>query len=785
MYISVEQAHQLDKIVKSNEVALRSFISEVLANQYINHSSFDSSLRAISLSNELIYSQRFTAKLRCFVAKSRTLYSLIQTSKQSLDNKSFDNDVTYVSDLIDFLLIYFNAHFSATDIARDFSSIEEFHYCCTLYHKIRNNLSHPASRPISIQDSNKTLYFVENLSGVLNDKYYWFYSKEKIKTDIQKYNNIKIDNEPKFHNLNYASSTHKNLLCREDVIKKLYDSLLGSGLRQRLAGSVVLYGYGGVGKTAITTEFLYRLMRDKKDNKYPDLEYLLFFSSKNEYLRDNKTTGELYIDSAKPEFSTLEELKSLVCESLCISSTSSISSIDGKGIIVIDNIENIEPEEKIKILDFIKSLPRSVQFIVTSRNEELCEEKIHIEEFQNDEIGQQFVSEIIESEDLNIVLSSEQVKSILNSSKGNALIIVQILNILTQGTSTFDELVSSLQSMKSKNTEMIANFMYKNTFDNALSYLKDTGLPSVKVMQIISLYNEKIELYSISKLSNIDIIDAEKICNYLAQRLVLKKLGEYYELNEFANRFVFIKLLPDRFELTNLKDKIKTHKERMKKKLSELDGTLKENKILHQIVTEWQPRNYIDKIVIAELFSLYGEAIKSIHNKDKITYEKYLKEFDVHSFITNHPYVPLQKARLLKEAISKFKSSDEQDLIQVEHSYEEAIESIECDYRYLMGSNAHASLLMYFGIFLCRQRYQYSRAIRFLEEAKSYFNHDPQSKAWFITCNNLSIAYGRKYKESNDTAYESQLRKLVNEVCIKVKNVNITRYKSTYSSWIK
>ncbi|WP_413692960.1 hypothetical protein [Psychromonas sp. KJ10-2] len=74
--------------------------------------------------------------------------------------------------------------------------------------------------------------------------------------------------------------------------------MLGNNIRQRLAGSIVLYGYGGVGKTAITTEFLYRVLRDKKDGKYTDVSYLLFYSSKDEYLRDNKSTGELYLDSA-------------------------------------------------------------------------------------------------------------------------------------------------------------------------------------------------------------------------------------------------------------------------------------------------------------------------------------------------------------------------------------------------------------------------------------------------------------------------------------------------------
>lgn len=788
MYISVEQSLELDKVVKSNEVALRSFVADVLFEEYGTNSKFKSALESISISDELIYSNRFTSKLKGFIKRSDSIFDQIRMCKSSLDHANYDHNVPYVSDLIELMLIFFNAHFEDKDIARDFSSLEEFHYCCALYHRTRNNLAHPASKPVSIADANKVSYFIENVMSALPNKYFWYRSKEEVRGDLGDYRSMELGNEPKFHNLNYIASTHKNLLCRENVIKHLYDSLMGNDLRQRLAGSVVLYGYGGVGKTAITAEFLYRVIRDKKDGKYPDIEYLLFFSSKDEYLRENTTTGELYIDSARPEFSTLEDLKRLICSALKLNDISVLSGLSGRGIIAIDNIENIFEEEKLKIIDFIKSLPRSIQFIVTSRNEEACEEKIHVEEFKDDALGLKFIYELIESEGFDVDINDAKGKTILQVSKGNSLIIVQTLNIIDRGVSSFAEITGSLGSMRSKNSEIVANFMYKNTFDSALKHLESNGYPVRNVMQFISLYDEKIELYSISKLAKIDISDSERICNYLLERLILKKTGEYYELNEFAKRFVFIKLLPDRFDLSRIKEKIKQHKERMRQKISELDGTLKKNSVLHQNVLEWQPRNYIDKIVIAELFSLYGDAIKCVGRKDKREFERYLKEFEDHSFITNHPYIPLQRARLLKEGIMKFYKGDDAILVQVEHSYEEAIESIEYDYRYLIGSKAHASLLMLFGVFLCEQLKQEGRAIRFLEDAKSYHGQN-RNKGWFITCNYLTKAYKNKYIETNDNAYKDQLIKVVREVIandkkLKKSQFNIDRYREQYTKWI-
>ncbi|HGO4996178.1 TPA: ATP-binding protein, partial [Klebsiella pneumoniae] len=631
--------------------------------------------------------------------------------------------------------------------------------------------------------------FIENVLSELPEKYFWYRKKINIKNDIIKYRNMVLSDEPRFHNLNYASSTHKDLLCREEIITRLYDSLMGNDIRHRLAGSVVLYGYGGVGKTAITAEFLYRVIRDKRDGKYPDIEYLLFFSSKDEYLRENVTTGELYIDTYKPEFMTLNDLQQLICSALGITDINELYKKESRGIIAIDNLENIIDAEKIKIIDFIKSLPRTVQFIVTSRNEEACEEKIHVEEFKEDELGLNFVSELIESENLDVDIENNKVNQILKVSKGNALIIVQVLNIIDRKLSSYDEVIGSLESMRSKNSEMIASFMYKNTFDNALKYLEGNGHPVRLAMQIISLYDEKIELYSISKLARIDVSDSERMCNYLLERLILKKIGEYYELNEFAKRFVFIKLLPDRVELGKLKNEINVHKARMKKKLLELDNTLNKNSILHQNVIEWQPRNYIDKIVIAELFSLYGEAIKFVSKKDKKGYEKYLKDFDDHMFVTNHPYVPLQKARLLKEGIGKFYVGDANVLDQVEHLYEEAIESIEYDYRYLIGTKAHASLLMLFGVFLSEVLHQEGRAIRFLEDAKAYHG-DMRNKSWFITCNYLTKALKTKYRQTGEVEYKEQLIKVIREVVSNGDDsldfeFNTERYHRTYSRWLK
>lgn len=181
MYISVDKSHELDKIIKTNEVALRSFVADVLIQEYDNHSKFQLALKSISISDQVIYSKRFQSKLKQFISKSNNLFEQVVKCKSSLDSSDFNNDVPYVSELIELLLIFFNSNFSDKEITRDFSSLEEFHYCCSLYHRARNNLSHPASRPVSITDANKVIYFIENVISSIPDKYFWYHQKSKIK----------------------------------------------------------------------------------------------------------------------------------------------------------------------------------------------------------------------------------------------------------------------------------------------------------------------------------------------------------------------------------------------------------------------------------------------------------------------------------------------------------------------------------------------------------------------------------------------------------------------------
>ncbi|HEY9128485.1 MAG TPA: hypothetical protein VIN02_01485 [Sulfurovum sp.] len=435
--------------------------------------------------------------------------------------------------------------------------------------------------------------------------------------------------------------------------------------------------------------------------------------------------------------------------------------------------------KKTKFLLLLNLFPPEVQFIITSRNEEEGDERIHLEEFRDKDVGIKFIKEYLHQENLFLDLNNHDYEKLISASRGNALILIQLLNILANKTHAIDSLVNSVNSIKAKNAETIADFMYKNTFNESIQVISNKGYSPEKIIQIISLYDERIELYSISRLAKIDLSLAEEIIDYLTQQLILVKQGEYYTLNEFAARFVFIKMMPERIELSKLQDTIKQHKIRIKKTLDELNERTKTNEKTQLIMDDWQPQNYIDKITIAEVFTLFGKAKKCIDSSNKEEYDNVVSEVEEQVLISDHPYIPFQQARILRLGLKKFYKKDTELLQKIEHLYESAIEAIEYNHRYLMDNNSYPSVLMLFGIFLNEEKKAFSRSIRFLEKATEIFRQNKNNGNFFMSANYLLKAYENMYNDTNDRAYKHSFNKLLKEskvLRVKYPKLRINRY---------
>lgn len=774
MYLATKSTFQLDKVIKSFEVGFRSYIANEFLQTITSEAEFILSINELKndiAKSSFLLSKQYKQKIRNIEENYKQIFQLLKQAKDSCDKKCCAGEVPYVSTVIDLFVLYYQRCFSKSIIVRNFSSADEILYSINNYHRIRNTLSHPGSKQISIVDGLQLVRFISKLTISLNDRYFWFSTKKEILSYIDLFASDISERIISKDNLKSLPTQHKALLCRDEELNRIHDCIIGRDSYQRIAGSLVIYGYGGVGKTALVIEFILRLVKELIDTKNSmGMDFILFFSSKEEYLKRMETTGEIYIEKADKQIDSFQSLEKSMFDYLGIQNIEAVSKSYRRGIVVIDNIENLSEDDRSNIFQLIRRTPRNVQYIITSRNEEQCEEKLHIEEYRDEIKGINFINEFIKENDDLLQIDDLEKKELISVSKGNTLILVQALNSISNGVNTAPEIIASLETVKTKQTEIIADFMYKNTFDNALRDLEKRKYNPRDVIIHISLYKEPIDLYSISKLCKIDIGTSNEICNHLSKCLILIKNGEYYSLNEFASNFIFIKMMPDRFQMSNLQSKVANHKAAIKQKLESLQNQISGNSQISEIMNDWKPRNYIDKIIIADCFSYYHVINDAIRKRDHGKISLLLAEYRNNELITTHPYVQFQKARLLKKIVlSRLEVNKKDYFNEIERAYEDVIESIEYSYPFIKGTTSHGAALMLFGISLLLDQNDASRSIRYLENAREIFEA-PSSKVFFDCRYYLISAYTKMHNKTNDRAYSSQRKKVVDEICAQKEN---------------
>ena len=791
MYIDTKSSFALDGIVKRFEVALRSFVADKFLAAIPSASEFCNVLTDTATNFEgsnFLSAARYKSKVGNLKSKHTDVYNQMASSRLAYTTRTYPGDSPYVSTVVDIFVLLFDKCFNSKNILSNFASTEELLFGVNSYHRLRNSLSHPGSDEILIEDAVLVLKFVKKLSESIDDSYFWYATKNEVLQLIVDFPTISTISDIRVQNLDRIPLQHKKLFCREDELVHLKDLIFGRQDYQRVSGSVIVYGYGGVGKTALVIEFLYRSIASIKDcNNLQEIDFILFYSSKEEYLRKMDTTGEVYIESVERQISSFADLYNFFCRDLSISNPSDVVKEYRRGIVVIDNVENLLAEDRRLLFAFIKSVPRTVQFILTSRSEEQCEDKIHIEEYRDLSKGRRFINEYLDFEDYPLKLSSNEADSLLAASKGNTLILVQALNTVMNGINTVAQIVDSLGPVRTKDSRIVADFMYKNTFDSAIFEMEKKGYAIRDVIIVISLFKEAIDLYSIGKLCALDIGSATEICQYLCRWLILVKIGETYTLNEFANNFIFIKMLPDRVQLQKKLDEISDYKKRTAAHLNSLDEKTQAKTAIREVMEDWKPKNYVERVVIAECFTSFKEVRPAIQRGDKGRCERLVREFDDHALITDHPYVQYQRAQVLSRLAKSglFRQRRDEFARSITRAYEDCLESIEFAYPHVRGTRSHGAVLIFFGAHLLGLSI-IERAIRNLEEAERII-HQPTTKLFFDVRYYLAKCYQQMLKDGSNLEYKSALQRTIaavleQEGVANQMNFDIHKFKSNFSN---
>lgn len=779
MYLSAKHLDKVRNIIANFEVAYRSYISSEFITVINTTTDFEQSLNNVIInlsSSGVILAGYLKAKASNIKGKHIEVYDELNFANSCFVAKRITekHDVPDVSEIVAITYLYTSIY---RNLISCFKTSTEFIQLSDLFHDKRNKLSHPGSDFLDEDDALNVICYISTIVDFLDDSYFWYKPKNEILKDIDEYLNIEEKNIIMANIRDMPFSNHK-IICRDEQLKAIDEFIVGKPGYYKKSTTMCIYGYGGIGKTAIVLEYVRTLMKKVNDNNFPaPVEFVLFFSAKDVTLETNDVTGRIEKSEIKQGFKTFLELRNSIFEYLNITS---FENFDKQGLVVIDNFESIEKSEKVKIREFIRrKAPDTIRFIVTSRNPEKLEENISIQEFDNKE-GVNFIEEYTKEVNITIDMTAQDAKSLVDLSRGNTLVIVLSLHRLDSRNSTmlsiqqeFTQLVNinkikkELSDIPPNAYEVISEFMYRNTFNEIVELFEDKSDLLIFILKIFAVIDKDIEVYTLSRLTNKDFREIENVLEVLCNYLIIQKVGEYYSINQFANKYIVDRFISNSIELERLSNEITSITRTIKTELDYFNAQINAIPELNGIISDWHIELFGDRISASKAFSIYS-IIK--HELDCGRNTKYylvinsLQELDNLLKITVHPYISFQKARILG-LFRNYNVSTQKHIEDENAAFLDTIQIIKWNYPQIKATKSYAATLWLYGIYLYDQGKH--DAIRYLEDSKKAFEEmDNSSEEYYQCLSYLGNAYLYEYAKNKEVAYLQRAR----QISIKLKN---------------
>ena len=669
MFLSNKQHTQLRTLVMDFEVPYRTYVANEIIGKYRTPESF-----AIELTNREVQTSQYNAfsKFSSIYGKIKSnpnkIYEILKDSKQAGEKKVVEDDidVPFVSQL-NILVLVFSDLFQS--YLKQFYDFNDFWNQASEYHYVRNKLSHPACKTLDTRNLEKTVNFVETSNAFLRlygDDCYWLESADNIEKMTKAIATSTEINPVKINNFPDMPFPEMSLVCRDVEIEEIKSFVYGKPGALRKKSSYCIFGYGGVGKTALALEAVKHIVRDIIDgttiNAY-SADFVLFFSAKREELRVSATSGSIERNKLAASFSSVEELKQSIFAYLGIDD---YSKLNKKGLIIIDNLESLSGEERQLLAEFVEEeSPQEVQYILTSRNEEGYQVRKSLGGFSDFVAGKKFICDYIEENDFDLDFNDEEIKLLLDITKGNTLVLVLCLKRLEQRfdtlnslradltkTATITKLNRELTSLPANGYEIISEYMFKNTFEEVEAIFATDSQRIYSVLRVLAVYPSKsVDIYTLSLLTKQSYNELDELMVLLCKYLIVNKYNNEYSLNEFAEKYIILRFLPDQETYLTLSNEIEASTRKIRQELKELEEQIAYNRDFGKIMSDWHIISEGDKIAAAKAFKLYGE-VKNDCRKGKFFVDSALEDaksvFNELEKTTMHPYVKYQKARIFQ-----------------------------------------------------------------------------------------------------------------------------------------
>ncbi len=755
MYLTIKQHDDFRTLLMGFEIPFRKYIADVVSSAYQSDGAFDAVMRQ---KNTLLTptSPDYLKRVLPSACQKNTLknaYSKFQVATTSIDEiVTADIDIPMVGALN---LVTFALTENFGDLYTLFGSYNIFCDLAEKYRYARNKLDHPGSRTLEEIHLVPVLSFVKDICIFLDDSCFLQKTRDQLLSEVTALQQRSLSVPVHINNFTEMPYGESRIVCRDAEVQMLKNYVYGRPEDLRKQHSCCIYGYGGVGKTALVLETLKQIIGDLQDgttiNDYTP-NYILFFSAKQRKLTLASETGRFIEQPMRSHFETAAELIDRLLSSLGVDN---LRKFHEEGLIVVDNLETLPSEERQKVKSFVETqTPSEMQFILTSRNSEEYELNYKLAGFDS-ENGKEFIDSYCEENSLDMSLSSSDEDELLSLAKGNTLILVLSLRRLSKNLSTISSLKAefnsgnawkSLKNALSKTPsnayEVIAEFMYKDTFEHIETTFAENAELFYKVLKVFAvIQNDGTDISTLCLLTNESFPNVEAVVDILCSFLILEKNDTLYSMNGFAEKYIVGRFLPDAETYERLSSEIATRRRQVKMSLEKLHEDIQNRSALAKIIKDWLIITDVDQITAAEMYKLYGEVRETCDRAGRFQVESIFEDFvqkcDESERLTAHPFVKYQKARIL-QLVDRSNILPEKHIDSIKKGFNDAVYSIKTIEQYagIQQTKSYASLLWLYGQYLSDNQDK-SNAMRYLEESKTSFEEQHIADQEYYQCTTL------------------------------------------------
>jgi len=341
---------------------------------------------------------------------------------------------------------------------------------------------------------------------------------------------------------------------------------------------------------------------------------------------------------------------------------------------------------------------------------------------------------------------------LLSLAQGNTLVLVLSLRRLSKKLSTIEGLktefsnANAWKSLKSALTktpsnayEVVAEFMYKDTFEHIEAFFGDKKELFYKILKVFAVIpNGNTDINTICLLTKEAYPNVETVMDVLCNYLIVEKRETQYTLNSFAEKYIVGRFIPDTEQYNALSTEIASRQRQVKASLSKLNEDIKSRTPLAKIMSDWQITTDIDRINAATMYELYGNVKRDCEKHGQFwvntALDEAMKKSEEAERLTAHPFIKYQRARIL-QMIDNSGVLDEHHTESIRKAFDDAIFSIKTIEQYagIAQTKSYAALLWLYGQHFSDTN-DYLNSVRYLEESRISFEEQRISDQQYYQC---------------------------------------------------